>query len=524
MNLRLRSAVLCVTLAFALAASIATAQQPATAEASAPPVPEDAFDRGTPRRSLAAFLSAAQERDFETAAEYLDLRNLTRNVRNVDGPDLAKQLSIVLNRELWIDLGEISDDPDGAMRDGQESFRDQFGQLESKDGTVTLLMQRVPRGDGQFIWKISNRTVGQIPRLYDEFGYGRLEERLIQTLPDVSIFNIELFKWVIIIGSALIAYPVLFLLLRGLSRVIVRQASPRRVLVRRFLTGPILWLTLVMILDRVTYSLGLGIEAQRLADAHTVDIAIVAWALIAGTNLFRAILSDRLEAQGRNAKIVLLRPLGNAIKILIVLLAILAWLSNLGFNISALLAGLGVGGIAVALALQKPLEDLFGAVSMYAQQSVRVGDYCCFGDVEGTVEEIGLRTTRIRTLAKTLVSVPNARIATDILDNYSARDHIHFKPRIVLSYRCTADQLRQVLKEIRELLLAHDEVLNDPCRVTMTSLGPVGFEIRGHAYIRTSDYAEYLPIAEQLNLGIVEIVSRADAAFAVPTMTAPARP
>ncbi len=514
MSLRLRSAVLSVALAFVLAASIAYAQQRATAEASA--VPEDALDRGTPRRSLAAFLSSAQDHDYETAAEYLDMRNLPRKVRNVGGADLAKQLSIVLNRELWVDLDEISDDPDGAVRDGQESFRDPFGEIESKDGPVTLLMQRVPRDDGQFIWKISNRTVGQIPQLYDEFGYGRLEERLIQTVPDVSILNIELFKWVIIIGSALIGYPILFLLFRGLSRVIVRQASPRRDLARRYLTGPILWLTLVMMLDRVIYSLGLGIEAQRLADAHTVDIAIVTWALLAGTNLVRAILSDRLQAQGREATIVLLRPLSNAIKILIVVLAVLAWLSNLGFNISALLAGLGVGGIAVALALQKPLEDLFGAVSMYAQQPVRVGDYCRFGDVEGTVEEIGLRTTRIRTLAKTLVSVPNARMATDILDNYSARDHIHFKPRIVLGYRCTADQLRQVLTEARELLADHDDVLQDPCRVTMTSIGPEGFEIKVHAYIRTSDFAEYLQIAEQLNLEIIEIVSRAGAEFAVP--------
>ena len=525
MSVPLRWGGVCVTLAIALAAPIVTAQQTATesAEVAEQSVPADELGRGTPRRSLTAFLTAAQDHDYETAAEYLDLRNLPAAVQNIDDADLAKQLSIVLNRELWLDLDQISDDPGGDINDGQESFRDPFGELDSKSGTVTLLMQRVPRGDGQFVWKISNRTVGQIPQLYDEFGYGRLEERLIETLPNISILNIELFKWVIIIGSALLAYPILQLFYRGLSRVIVPQASRRRGLVRDYLIGPILWLTLAAILYRIVYSLGLGIEAQRLSNAYTFGTVVVTWALLAGTTLFRTILSDKLEAQGKDASIVLLQPLSNVIKILIVIGATLVWLSNLGLNITALLAGLGVGGVAVALALQKPLEDLFGALSMFAVQPVRVGDYCRFGEFEGTVEEIGLRTTRIRTLSNTLVAIPNAKMASDVVDNYSARKSIYYNPEIVLSYRSAADHLRQILEQIRELLVEHDDVLPDPCRVTMKSIGPIGFGIKVHAYIRTSDFAEFQYIAQQLNLAIIDIVTSQGAEFARPLTPMPAR-
>jgi len=272
----------------------------------------------------------------------------------------------------------------------------------------------------------------------------------------------------------------------------------------------------VMILDQLTNRLGIGIEAQQIARAQTVSIIIVVWALLAATNLFRAIYRTRLQRQGKEAATVLLGPIGNAIKILIVLLAILLWLSNLGFNITALLAGLGVGGIAIALALQKPLEDLFGAVSMYTQQPVKVGDFCRFGEITGTVEEIGLRTTRIRTLGKTVVSIPNAKIAGDVLDNYSVRKHIWYHPRLTLRYDSTPKQLNEVLTATRGLLSTHEKVLDESLRVRLTGFSREGFKLDIHAYIGTTDYAEFLEIAEELNLATIEIVTKSGAGFAIP--------
>jgi len=212
---------------------------------------------------------------------------------------------------------------------------------------------------------------------------------------------------------------------------------------------------MIMIINRVTASLGLGIEAQKLASAHTVDIIIIAWVLLSATNLFSSALRARMHRKGKEGAVVLLRPLGNALKILIVLFAFLSWLSNLGFNITALVAGLGVGGIAVALALPKPLEDLFGAVSMYSQQPAKVGDFCKFGQITGTIEEIGLRSTRIRTPANTVVSIPNAKIAGDILDNYSVRQRIWYHPKLRLRYDSTSKQVNEVLAATREILEKH---------------------------------------------------------------------
>ena len=509
-----------VMLVFALLAPGSHAQEssPDQGEQSAAEVdiPVDELDRGTPRRSLRGFLTATQNRDFETAAEYLDLRNLPSHMKPMDGPTLAHGLSIVIDRELWIDFAGISDDPDGTSGDGLPSYRDKFAEIESHDEVINLLLQRVPRGDGEFIWKISNKTVGEIPELYDEFGYGRIEEKLFEMLPDVTFLKIELFKWVITVGVALIAYPVLLILLRILSGMIVKPSSPVHHLVRQFLTKPFLWLLIIIILNQVIYGLGIGIEAQRIARAQTLNIVIVTWALLSATNLARAVFQNRMQRQGKGGAIVLLGPIGNAVKILIVLFAILLWLSNLGFNITALLAGLGVGGVAVALALQKPLEDLFGAVSMYAQQSAKVGDFCKIGEITGTIEEIGLRTTRIRTLGNTVVSIPNAKIAGGVLDNYSVRQRIWYHPKLTLRYDSTPKQLNEVLTATRDLLDKHERVLDEPLRVRLTGFGREGIELDVYAYVGTSDYAEYLEIAEELNLAIIEVVAKSGTGFAVP--------
>jgi MscS family membrane protein len=479
-------------------------------------VPFDEFDRGTPRRSLRGFLTATQNRDFETAAEYLDLRNLPSRMEITDGPELAHGLSIVIDRQLWIDFADISDHPDGTPADGLPSYRDKFAEIESHDEVISLLLQRIPRGDGEFIWKISNKTVGEIPELYEEFGYGRIEEKLIELLPDVTFLSVELFKWVIIFGVILIAYQVLLLLLRLISRAIANPSSPVHQLVRQFLTRPFLWLLILIIVNQVVYGLGIGIEAQRIARAQTVNIVIATWVLLSAANLFRAIYRNHLQRLGREGAIVLLGPVGNAVKILIVLFALLLWLNNLGFNITALLAGLGVGGVAVALALQKPLEDLFGAVSMYTQQPAKIGDFCKIGNTTGTIEEIGLRMTRLRTLGNTVVSIPNSKVAGDILDNYSVRQRIWYHPKLTLRYDSTRKQLNEVLAATRDLLNSHEKVLDDPARIRLTGFGREGFELDVFAYIGTSDYAEFLEVAEELNLGIIDVVAKSGTTFAVP--------
>jgi MscS family membrane protein len=170
----------------------------------------------------------------------------------------------------------------------------------------------------------------------------------------------------------------------------------------------------------------------------------------------------------------------------------------------------------VALAAQKSLENLFGGITLIFDQPVHVGDFCRFGDRVGTVEDIGLRSTRIRTLDRTLVTIPNAEFSSLQIENYARRDRIFLSTRIAVRYETTPDQLRYLVTELRALLLAHPKIDPDPARVRLSGFGTHGLEIDLFAYVRTIEYGEYLAVREDLYLRILDVVhgSGTDLAFA----------
>lgn len=188
----------------------------------------------------------------------------------------------------------------------------------------------------------------------------------------------------------------------------------------------------------------------------------------------------------------------------------------LGLPVLPLLAGLGVGGLALALAAQPTIENFIAGLTLFADRPVRVGEFCRFGDTIGTVEEIGMRSTRIRTLDHTIVSVSNSDFAKARLENYSARGKIWFHPRIKLRYETTPDQVRYILVEIRKLLYAHPKVHQDPARIRFVQFGECSLDLDVFAYIDTIDYGEYLEIAEDVNLRIMDVIKAAGTELAIP--------
>ena len=491
------------------------ADLPLEANAEADFVPEDLLDRGTPRRAARGFLLAAAEGDYQRAAEYLDLRNLPRGMSEADGPTLAEDLDIVVQRHLWIDQGELSDQSDGWAGDGLPSYRDRLGVLQTRGGEVTLLLQQIPREDGVPIWKISNNTVARIPALYDELGYSRRVENIRRSFPDGRFLGIEYFKWAIALAAGLIVYGLGWLLSVAAIRLLTQPDSPRGKLVRRFLTGPATAMVAILTVNAVGTNLGVGFGAQALTRVKPVSMLILLWLLLASVGLARDLYIQRLKDEGRENQVVLLRPVTSAVQLIIMVAVLLMWLDNAGFQIATLLAGLGVGGLAVALVLQRPLEDVFGAVTLYSQQPVRIGDFCRVGEFVGTIEEISLRTTRLRTLDNTVVAIPNATIATAEIDNISMRRKIWYHPVLKLRYDSTPEQIRKVLDKTRELLDDHDRVMED-ANVRLTGVGDYAVEVGVRAYIATTSFDEFLAIAEELNLAIMDIVAGSGATFASP--------
>jgi MscS family membrane protein len=201
---------------------------------------------------------------------------------------------------------------------------------------------------------------------------------------------------------------------------------------------------------------------------------------------------------------------------LLFLLAILSVIGAWGYNTSTILAGLGVGGLAVALAAQKTIENLFGGVSVIGDRPALVGDFCRFGDRVGTVTNIGLRSTRIRTLDRTMISVPNAQFSSMELENYSIRDKIWFHPTLSLRMDTAREQLVKVVSSVEEILKRHPKIETGTLPVRFVGVGAFSLNVETFAYILTSDYDEFLALQQQVLLKILQAVEEAGAALAVP--------
>jgi MscS family membrane protein len=196
-------------------------------------------------------------------------------------------------------------------------------------------------------------------------------------------------------------------------------------------------------------------------------------------------------------------------------------LRGLGIELTAVIAGLGIGGIAIAFAAQKTLENLFGTVMVVADDTIHVGDYCQAGTIEGRVESIGLRSTRIRTLDRAVVSIPNGQLAAMSIGNLARRDKFLFRHNIRLRYETTADQLRHVLTEIRKMMSEQVKLESATIRTRLIRFGDASLELEAFAYVLTHDAEVFLEIQEELLLGITDIVEASGTAVALPPATTP---
>jgi MscS family membrane protein len=479
----------------------------------------------SPRGAMRAFLAAAGRGDFDAAGRYLDLSDIPEAVRAEGAATLAWKLKVVLDQQLWVDLGRLSSEPAGERSDGEADY-DTVGTIDLRGHAVDVLLERVSDGDGRGVWKISSSTVARIPALYQAFGYGALGRILPDLFFEAQFLRIQLWQWIgllLLVPLAWIASWFGTMLLRRFLRPIVRHThtSIDDRLVDR-LSSPARLLLAIGIFSLSTLALHLAVPVRDFLgeSAKAAVLLAVAWVVLRTIDVVAGAARSRLEAANRRA-VVSVVPLGRrTAKVVVAGLAGLAMLQTFGFNVTGLLAGLGIGGLAVALAAQPSLENLFGGVSLISDQPVRVGDFCRFGDRVGTVEDVGLRSTKVRTLDRTVVSVPNSEFAKLQLENYTRRDLIKLRAQLGLRYETTPDQLRYVLLELRKLLITHPRVSLEPFwRVRFVGFGAYSLDVELWAYAKTTDYGEFLGIQEDILLRVMEIVERSGTGFAFPSQT-----
>jgi MscS family membrane protein len=475
----------------------------------------DPLGRSTPRSAVLGFLHTAQEQNYTVAAQYLEANSANR--------DLPMQLKTVLDRRLNIDLAAINNDPAGDQTDGLAPARELIGTISTSEGSVPVALHRVNSANGE-IWLFSADTLAKVPAIFRTIEPSIIERYLPGVLTETQLFGAALWRWIalllmvpVAIALALIVAKLVLWITAGFARrtttdlddeIIAKLCGPLRLFLAVSFFHPGLLLLALPLLTR-----------QAVGDLETMlAAAAFVWFLLRLIDIAAERTRAALVRTHRFAATAVV-PLGRRIlKVLAVVSISLVVLDNFGFQMSTVLAGLGVGGIAVALASQKTIENLFAGISIVIDQPVRVGDFCKFGDNVGTVLDIGLRSTRIQTLDRTVITIPNAQFAAINIENFGPREKVWFHPVFGLRIDTTADQMRYVLAGIRKLLYEHPKV-EAGARVRLIGFAADALTLEIFSYVLTADYNEFVAIQEDLLLRILEVIADAGTSLAMPVQT-----
>lgn len=513
--------VLCAaTAAPAFAQAGISLLQPGTAPANSNNTPADPLGRTTPASTILGFSKAASAGSYSIAAQYLQM---SAAHRQSEGEQIASKLKFVLDNAFFENYSRYNQ-PEGIPQEGVPLGRQKFGSMSAGDVEVDLDLVRVNDPSAGKIWLISADTLARIPELYDQVQARQVESKLPSVLVKHQLGGMPLWQWLALLIAAPIAAGLGWLALYVLAiplRGWARRRGRLDVASWRSVSGPAWMLagTLIHQIFVVKLRMPLLPRHYYFEITSTALILSATWIFwrVVRWSMHRVRLRALSHGHAGTGSLILLGE--RMLKAVIFVLGILAVLGNLGFNMSTALAGLGIGGLAIGFGAQKTIENLFGGVSVLGDEVFRVGDVCRFGDRTGVVEDIGLRSTRIRTDERTLLAIPNGTVATINLENLSRRDKILFKTNLSLRSETKADHLRFILSEVRRLLYSHPKVEENTVRVRLTDIAGAAPSVELFVYILTQDFNEFAAVREDLLLRILDIVDNSGSGLALPAQT-----
>ncbi|MBM3760731.1 MAG: mechanosensitive ion channel [Acidobacteria bacterium] len=472
----------------------------------------DRLGRTTPKSSFLGYLKSAHEGNFSKAARYLQF---PAEVPEKDRVELARQLQFVLDRDFVGNFDSISSKPEGSSEEGLAADRESIGAVIGGDQSSPILMVRVSEG-GQQVWLLSHEMVQMVPHLFSEFGFPELEKRLPRWTIDMHFWSMPI--WVL--ASIAAAIPLAFGIALGLIWVGTRFLPARWEVSPRPNLPAVLFVTLILH-SIAAQLLGLPL-LYRVWYARVLRVLwllVIVWVIFSLIGFVDRRIREYLERNQLTSTQSLLQLGRRLLQLLVLLGAVLIGLRGFGYDITAALAGLGIGGIAIAFAAQKTLENVFGGLTLLSEESIRVGDSCKFDQTIATVEDIGLRATRFRTVQRSVMFIPNGQLATMTIENLGLRDQILFKHVIGVKYGMEPSEMTALLEELRLLLAKDARVAVEGQRAQFLKFGTYSLDIELFAYVLTNDYAEFLRIQEELLLGVMMIVRKHDSEFAFPSQT-----
>ena len=501
-----------------LGTSKTTAEEPAK-------VPDDSLGRRTPQGTVNGFIKAIGEQNYLRASQYFVLSK--RSYRRT-----AERIKIAQTFQLLLDQGGnlspssiVSNKEIGRIDDDLAAGVDLVGNIAAGKTSIQLYVENQSDDSQPALWLFSAETVESILSA-DITGEKTFLDRVLPSvLKERKLGNVPIGHWAVVVIMTVVSYLLSRMLLFAAGYVIQKvwkkAATEKGKAVIEAFSLPVLMYLTVILFVALTQRMGISIIVRQRFSIIIITIGIVAFLILLWrlTDFVSMYTRSRMTRRGRISAVSAILFLSRTTKAAIVFIGIIAILGIIGVDVTAGLAALGIGGIALALGAQKTIENFVGSVSLIADQPLRVGDYCRVDDIKGTVESIGMRSTMLRTSARTIVTIPNGQLSASKIENFAHRDRFIFNPIFNFRMDTAPDQMRYLLVELRSLLYAHPSVLNSTPVVRFTGITADALKVEITAYIEAPNFEKSQEVQEDLLLRMMDIIENSGTSLAYPSQT-----
>ena len=486
-------------------------------------IPDDSLGRRNPRGTVNGFLKAVSEQNYNRASQYLYLKRSFRKTK--ERVRIVKVMQNLLDESgNMVPTSLINNKITGTLDDDLEPELELVGSVKINGKDVSLYLENNENQGAPPVWLFSAETVDAIASV-------KLEDNLLvnKILPDALkerlLAGVPIGQWLIIIVLIAAAYFISWGITALLTFLITKlwkkaRTEPTQGIIEALSLPIQLYVALWVFID-FSQRVGISIIIRQRFSYLTVTVGIVAFLMLLWriTDFVSELSKNRMTVRGRVSTISVILFLKRTFKVAIFVFGGIAILGAIGIDVTTGLAALGIGGIALALGAQKTVENFVGSVTLIVDQPIRVGDYCRINDIKGNVEQIGMRSTKVRTGERTVVTIPNGLLSATNIENYAFRDRFLFNPILDLRCETTPDQIRFLLVEIKSILYAHPMVNSEDARVRFIGFGASSLRLEISCYILVSTLDTSLEVKEDLLLRIMDIVTESGSGFAFPSQT-----
>jgi len=477
----------------------------------------DSFGRDTPRHTVQGFIKALGDNDYLLASNYL-------NLSKSDNPTtVVRQFKQALDAggRFQPDL-QINNTPEGNLSDQLPPSQENVGVINVGDKSVPLVLERVASKQGEQYWQFSNDTLSSIPEVIENYQPTLVSRYTLDSLDGKKLFGYQisdiLAALAIIVSSFIFTYIVVWLLYYLLKLIYPRLRGETLPLPNNVILPLTVVITALILAEVMVYA-GISVTLREPIKRFT-DIAswvATTWLLLRVIDSIFTRAVNLSYKKNYTERVSILGLMRKVVKALLLIFAVIVIFGNLGFDLTTGIAALGVGGLALALGAQKTIENLVGSVVVVADSPVRIGDYCSFGNQAGTVIDIGIRSSRVRTLNRTIVTVPNSDFSSMQIENYTSRDMFHFLHNLYIKRNADIDVVFKMVKKLDQFLDEHELTNQEWNQANISELRQDCYVIQLRAYINAVDSIEFYRKQDDLLVDVLTLVKKYDVEHALPT-------